>query len=220
VSPIDIITNDVVTQVHFKTIDFNYSNDTTLTVKNGNSPNVEGTIKGIPSAGSRLSYDGYVYNLLQFHFHEEAEHTINGYRAPMEIHFVNQQAGSSDADGLLVVGRFIEVIAQDNPLLIEFFSGTSGIPNPDDQFVINNFDVAAFCHPARRSTGIPVHSRPIPIPNRSTGTCSWVFPSISHRTRSTSLLRLSHTAMPARFSLWTAGPFTLQQFPRSPRIAL
>lgn len=32
-SPIDIITNDVVRQLHFKTIDFNYSNDTTLTVK-------------------------------------------------------------------------------------------------------------------------------------------------------------------------------------------
>jgi carbonic anhydrase len=142
-SPIDIITNDVVRQLHFKTIDFNYSNDTTLTVKNVNSPNVEGTIRGIPSAGSTLSYDGYVYNLLQFHFHEEAEHTINGYRAPMEIHFVNQQAGSSAADGLLVVGRFIEVIAQDNPLLIDFFSGISSIPNPNDQFVINTFDVAA-----------------------------------------------------------------------------
>jgi carbonic anhydrase len=63
--------------LHFKTIDFNYSNDTTLTVKNVNSPNVEGTIRGIPSAGSTLSYDGYVYNLLQFHFHDEAEHTIN-----------------------------------------------------------------------------------------------------------------------------------------------
>jgi len=142
-SPIDIITADVVAQQHFPTIDFHYSHDTTLTVRNINSPDVEGTIRGIPAGGSTLSYDGYVYDLLQFHFHGPSEHAIDGRIAPMEIHFVNQREGSTGYDGLLVVGRFIEESVADNPLLDGFFSGIGSIPYPNDQFSLTHFDIAS-----------------------------------------------------------------------------
>ena len=155
-SPINIITADVVGDPAFKPITFNYSSNTNLVVKNINSPNVEGTIRGIPDAGSTVTYDGLAYNLLQFHFHIDAEHEVNGYRAPMEVHFVNQLVGASGINGLLVVGRFIEVSALDNPLLASFFSGISSIPNPDDTFSLTNFDVAAIApigQPVYRYTG-------------------------------------------------------------------
>jgi len=142
-SPIDIITADVVGQQRFQTIDFNYAHDTTVTVKNIDSPSVEGTIRGIPAVGSTLNYDGYVYDLLQFHFHNPSEHAINGQNAPMEIHFVNQREGSVGYAGLLVVGRFIAVSDQDNPFLDGFFSGISSIRNPNDQFDLTHFDIAS-----------------------------------------------------------------------------
>jgi len=155
-SPINIITAAVVADPTFKPLTFNYSSNTNLIVKNINSPDVEGTIRGIPDAGSTVSYDGLTYNLLQFHFHIDAEHEINGYRAPMEVHFVNQLVGASGVNGLLVAGRFIEVSPLDNPLLASFFSGISSIPNPNDTFSLTNFDVAAIApigQPEYRYTG-------------------------------------------------------------------
>ena len=142
-SPIDIITADVVRDPAFKPITFNYSSNTNLVVRNIDSPDVEGTIRGIPDVGSTLNYDGNSYDLLQFHFHIDAEHEIDGYRAPMEVHFVNRKNGSSGTNDLLVIGRFIETSLQDNPLLAPFFSGISSIPNPEDEFTLTNFDVAA-----------------------------------------------------------------------------
>lgn len=155
-SPIDIVTADVERDPAFKPITFNYSSNTNLLVKNIDSPNVEGTIRGIPDVGSTLTYDGLTYDLKQFHFHIDAEHEVDGYRAPMEIHFVNQLVNATGYDGLLVVGRFIEVSALDNPLLASFFSGISSIPNPNDTFSLTNFDVAAIApigQPEYRYTG-------------------------------------------------------------------
>jgi carbonic anhydrase len=53
------------------------------------------------------------YTLQQFHFHAPAEHTINGRRPPMEVHFVHLYnngctPASGDSRPGLVVGAFIE----------------------------------------------------------------------------------------------------------------
>jgi len=141
-SPINITTSEVVFDPNFKELSFNYSSAASLTVKNINSPDVEGTIRGIPAAGSTLSFDGNTYDLKQFHFHIDSEHELNGTKFPMEIHFVNQKQGSSGTDDLLVVGRFIEVGAA-NTVLDPFFSGISSIPNPDNSFDLTNFDISA-----------------------------------------------------------------------------
>ncbi len=44
------------------------------------------------------------YSLIQFHFHEPSEHTVNGKHYPMEMHFVHQ----AEDGALAVVGVFIE----------------------------------------------------------------------------------------------------------------
>jgi len=141
-SPIDITASEVVIDPNFKPLVFNYSSAASLTVKNINSPDVEGTIRGIPAAGSTLSFGGNTYDLTQFHFHIGSEHEVNGYQAPMEIHFVNQKQESSGTGDLLVVGRFIE-IGPTNTVLAPFFSGISFIPSPDNSFDLTSFDISA-----------------------------------------------------------------------------
>ncbi|HET7062529.1 MAG TPA: carbonic anhydrase family protein, partial [Nitrosospira sp.] len=56
-----------------------------------------------PSA-STLSVNGDTYTLSQFHFHAPAEHLENGYKYPMEMHLVFQDANKH----LLVVGRWVQ----------------------------------------------------------------------------------------------------------------
>lgn len=68
--------------------------------------------------GSKLSAGSTSYDLLQFHFHAPSEHTVDGKRAAMEIHFVHQNtAGSGVAADvedppvrpwLAVIGVFIQ----------------------------------------------------------------------------------------------------------------
>ncbi|WP_299851946.1 carbonic anhydrase [uncultured Roseovarius sp.] len=52
------------------------------------------------------------YDLLQFHFHHQSEHTVDGVRYPMEAHFVHK---SNDGD-LLVLGIFLDE-GQENDVL-------------------------------------------------------------------------------------------------------
>ncbi|NSY41585.1 carbonic anhydrase [Leisingera sp. ANG59] len=52
------------------------------------------------------------YDLLQFHFHHQSEHTVDGEHYPMEAHFVHK---SADGD-LLVLGVFLEE-GQENEVL-------------------------------------------------------------------------------------------------------
>jgi len=65
--------------------------------------------------GSKLTYGGDDYSLLQFHFHTMSEHTINGTRYPMEAHLVHQNS----TGGLVVIGIMIEEGAE-NPFLKNF----------------------------------------------------------------------------------------------------
>lgn len=53
--------------------------------------------------GSSITYNNKVYNLAQFHAHEESEHTVDGVRYPLELHFVHKAAdGSALVIGVLV----------------------------------------------------------------------------------------------------------------------
>lgn len=51
-----------------------------------------------------LAIGGDAYALVQYHFHNPSEHTLNGKHTPMEMHLVHK----SSAGGLAVVGVFIE----------------------------------------------------------------------------------------------------------------
>lgn len=64
--------------------------------------------------GSTVSINGETYNLLQFHFHTPSEHLFEGKAAPMELHFVNQNAAKELAVVAIpiVVGKANPVIEQ------------------------------------------------------------------------------------------------------------
>lgn len=74
------------------------------------------TVQVDDNTGSTLTYQGTTYGLVQYHFHNPSEHTINGEPAAMELHLVHQ-----DEDGnYLVVGVLFEP-GEENPVLATFW---------------------------------------------------------------------------------------------------
>jgi carbonic anhydrase len=67
------------------------------------------------SHGDHIRYRGHEYDLKQIHFHEPAEHLLNGVRYPIEIHLVHQREDGS----LAVIAIFGEEGAESR--LFEFF---------------------------------------------------------------------------------------------------
>ena len=63
-----------------------------------------GTVVASVEPGSELTVDGKRYALLQLHFHQPSEHTIDGVHFPVEMHFVHKAP-----DGrIAVLGVFVE----------------------------------------------------------------------------------------------------------------
>lgn len=54
--------------------------------------------------GGKLLYGGKSYTLAQFHAHVESEHTIDGIRYPLELHFVHK----ADDGAILVIGVMVK----------------------------------------------------------------------------------------------------------------
>lgn len=98
-SPIDLAG---ATAVELVDIEFNYGESANRIFNNGH------TIQVDVDEGSTIVYNGITYDLLQFHFHHPAEHTVNGQAAPLEAHFVHRDRNSGN---LAVVG--IMIIAGD-----------------------------------------------------------------------------------------------------------
>lgn len=72
---------------------FSYGSDVDLDVVNNGSPGEESTIRSnVPTGAGFLSVAGVSYDLLQFHFHTESEHLLNGVGGEMELHMVHQAA--------------------------------------------------------------------------------------------------------------------------------
>jgi carbonic anhydrase len=106
-SPIDI-TSAHTTFSFLPALNFSYGT-TSLDVQDTGSPGDEATIKAfVPNGAASLTLGGDSYGLLQFHFHTESEHLINGVGSAMEMHMVNRDAGGH----LLVVGRLIDIGAK------------------------------------------------------------------------------------------------------------
>lgn len=108
-SPIDIET--VVTKQRLgHHLDFQYHTCPVDVVNNGH------TIQVNPEEKNILVVDGRDYELKQFHFHEPAEHRVDGVLYPMELHLVH-----ADTSGhLAVVGIFIKE-GLENPVLTEIW---------------------------------------------------------------------------------------------------
>ncbi|MCZ7586268.1 MAG: carbonic anhydrase family protein [Deltaproteobacteria bacterium] len=94
-SPIDLTGE---TETDLTDITFNYQSSPLEIVNNGH------TIVANVEAGSSIVSDGVTYNLLQFHFHAQSEHQVDGVSYPMEMHLVHKSAD----EVLAVVGVFLE----------------------------------------------------------------------------------------------------------------
>ena len=133
-SPIDIRSDRTVFS-SLPALVFSYSSSTSLELVNTGSPDPEQNVKiNVPSGAGSLTLDGTLWPLLQFHFHERSEHTVNGLPFDMEFHMVHQLATGE----YLVVGRFLEV-GSFNPLLDSIFSNLP--PAAGDTFDIMSFDL-------------------------------------------------------------------------------
>ncbi len=95
-SPIDI-TEAV--DVSLTGIEFEYEAVPMAIFNNGHTIEVE------YEAGSSIVYQEKSYNVLQFHFHQPSEHTIDGESFPMELHIVHQNPANGQ---LAVVGVMLQ----------------------------------------------------------------------------------------------------------------
>jgi carbonic anhydrase len=159
-SPVDISRSSTIRDPNPPQIDVNYgiANVTlrnTYGSKDETSPgrilaHEWGTLKASPESGSGVWLNGIPYDLIQFHFHSPSEHTINGRRTDMEIHFVhlirNSQgpaaACASSNRPLLVIGVFIDAGNSDTELQRLFPPGLPKI-NTDPQVNVSSVDLRA-----------------------------------------------------------------------------
>lgn len=108
-SPINIVTNDVVTANLFD-VSFGYNSSTVDIINNGH------TVQFNYNAGSYITMNEIKYNLLQFHFHTGSEHIVDGYRYDMEMHLVHQDPVTKN---LIVVGVFFTE-GEENNILTQY----------------------------------------------------------------------------------------------------
>jgi len=116
-SPINVVrtslTQDLTTAVD---IPGTYNTVSGLKIKNagGQTAKVEG-------AFGTTTFNNKVYTMLQFHTHQPAEHTFDGYKHDMELHFVHQQGTNSD---YLVLTVFFNIGAESQFLKDINYCGT------------------------------------------------------------------------------------------------
>lgn len=91
-SPVDIETADIKIDSKLPPLKFAYKSSVLNMINNGHA------IQFNFSSGSKMIFENKEYNLLQLHFHAPSEHTINGKRANIEVHFVHE-----NKEGHLVV---------------------------------------------------------------------------------------------------------------------
>merc|ERR1711988_1304231 len=91
-SPIDIprlsLTNDYTTTTNIQT---NWSALSGLKLKNAS-----GHTQKVTGSWGTTTWSSKTYTVLQFHTHQPSEHTFDGMRYDMEMHFVHQQGTAAD----------------------------------------------------------------------------------------------------------------------------
>ncbi len=128
-SPIDIKTSEAVKGETLDNIFVHYTNAPLNIVNNGH------TIQVNSDGHSTAVIDGKEFTLLQFHFHEGSEHTVDGKQHPMEVHLVHQ----SEVGELAVIGVFMD-IGEPNSFLKTVFDNMPTQPGDkkvDDAIKLN-----------------------------------------------------------------------------------
>jgi len=90
---------------------FNYAPSALTIFNNGH------TVQANYNAGSSITYNENRYDLVQLHFHNPSEHSINGQRAAMELHLVHRDANGA----LAVVGVLLIEGETDNAAFAPLF---------------------------------------------------------------------------------------------------
>lgn len=105
-------------------LDLNWARSANTIVNDGH------TIKLAFTDGGTLRTGRDVYRLTQFHFHHPSEHTIDGRRAAMEVHFVHEgEGGNLGVVGVLIrEGRPNRVFAR----IVATMPAKEGRPVPAD----------------------------------------------------------------------------------------
>ncbi|MGG8497298.1 carbonic anhydrase [Tenacibaculum sp. TC6] len=111
-SPVNIVTSNTRENDDLDELYLGYKNSYVSILNNGH------TVQFTYSPGSYSYLNGKKYELKQFHFHTESEHTVNGKHYPMEVHFVHKDVNSSN---LAVVGVFF-VEGRENKVLAQFMN--------------------------------------------------------------------------------------------------
>ncbi|MET1255701.1 carbonic anhydrase family protein [Aliikangiella maris] len=110
-SPINIVTADVVASNKYITP--HYNGDDVSVENNGHTVNTY--------VNRYAEFEHSLYRLDQFHFHVGSEHTIDGQRFPLEVHFVNKKFDHGTLVDASVIGIMIQEGAT-NQQLANIFS--------------------------------------------------------------------------------------------------
>lgn len=140
-SPVDII--DVQKDASLASLDIHYNGETKIhdIVNNGHS------IQFDFEPGDFITLEGKKYELKQFHFHESAEHTINGVRYPLVIHMVHAskdgkfaviavmgKESSDNAEPFKFLDKFLPVGQNEKKPVNESFDMTEVLPDSKGYF--------------------------------------------------------------------------------------
>ncbi len=98
-SPIDIKTSEALEAKVLDDVFVSYTSAPLNIINNGH------TIQVNSDGKSTALLDGKEFSLVQFHFHEGSEHTIDGKQHTMEVHLVHQ----SEVGELAVIGVFMNI---------------------------------------------------------------------------------------------------------------
>lgn len=99
-SPIALHTSYIAQVARTSNLKFDFKPVTTKVVDDGHSIKAS-----VISGASSLNLDTIDFDLLQFHFHETSEHSLNNEMFNGEIHFVHKERNGS---GLLALGLFLQ----------------------------------------------------------------------------------------------------------------
>jgi len=108
-SPINILTTETFSEPTLTQLTVNYESTPVNIINNGH------TVQFNVSGNNTITLEGKEYRLLQFHYHAESEHTIDGDHYPLEVHFVNQYSESDYS----VIGVMIDE-GKSNELFSEY----------------------------------------------------------------------------------------------------
>lgn len=106
-SPINLEQKEALHTCLESDLQFNYHLSRLKIVNNGR------TIQIKPERDNHLKMEGTNFDLVQFHFHDPSEHTINNKHYPMELHFVHRNKATGE---LAVLGVLFAIGAENQAL--------------------------------------------------------------------------------------------------------